>query len=346
MLRRAARRFTATAKGSAAHARSESFVRNLEQHIDLQSGPASPTLSPEAPVVTTLFKNAKLHLRPFLEHHRSIGFAHFFLIDNGSTDGSADLLRDMPDVTVYHSASPFKDFKHAFRQYLVRKHALHRWSLTADIDEHFLYPHMDRLPLVAFLAYLDAQGYSAVMTHMLDMFPDAPLNSLPPATGDFRRDYPMYDVAALHREPYSHPYNRVANPDVMHQWGGISKAVFGIEDIYLSKMPLIKHSPKVLPHVTSHSSQNVDLADVSTVVLHYRFTHAFTDKVQQAIESNSHWSGSAVYKTYLRAMDQNPALSLVLPTSRRFENTEQLREDGLLVTSDAYEAWVRQHGRA
>ena len=49
-------------------------------------------------------RNEALRLPSTLRHHREFGVHRFFVVDNGSTDGTLDLLAKEPDVHVFTTA--------------------------------------------------------------------------------------------------------------------------------------------------------------------------------------------------------------------------------------------------
>ncbi len=60
------------------------------------------------------------------------------------------------------------------KQYLIARFGKSgRWCLYVDIDELFDYPYSEVVSLDSFLRYLTSKSYTAVMAHMLDMFPEA-----------------------------------------------------------------------------------------------------------------------------------------------------------------------------
>ena len=49
-------------------------------------------------------RDEALRLPWFLEYYRQAGVDHFFVVDNGSSDGSTDYLLSQPDVFLYGSS--------------------------------------------------------------------------------------------------------------------------------------------------------------------------------------------------------------------------------------------------
>ena len=42
-----------------------------------------------------------------LDHHRKLGVRHFLIVDNASTDGTAQLL-DQPDISLWTTSASYK----------------------------------------------------------------------------------------------------------------------------------------------------------------------------------------------------------------------------------------------
>ena len=49
-------------------------------------------------------RNEILRIKHCLEHHRKLGVRKFFVVDNGSDDGTFSILRDQPDVILFETS--------------------------------------------------------------------------------------------------------------------------------------------------------------------------------------------------------------------------------------------------
>src|SRR5215470_1266946 len=76
-----------------------------------------------------------------LRHHRELGIDRFFVVDNGSVDGSFEFLQDQPDVHVYRTMEsyPASRLGLTWMQELMDEYSTY-WSLLIDADELFIYP--------------------------------------------------------------------------------------------------------------------------------------------------------------------------------------------------------------
>ena len=122
-------------------------------------------------------RNEILRLPAFLAHYRALGVERFFIVDNGSTDGSTEYLAAQPGVELSRTAERFSDTKGgaAWMNDLLAKFGTGSWCVTVDVDELLVYPGSEVAALPALTAYLDAHGHTALGCTLLDLYPDGPL---------------------------------------------------------------------------------------------------------------------------------------------------------------------------
>src|SRR6056297_2123125 len=77
----------------------------------------------------TTLRNERTHLPYFLDYYRRQGVAHFLMVDNGSDDGSRDLLADQPDVSLWASAHGYRQsrFGADWLNWLQSRHGHGHW---------------------------------------------------------------------------------------------------------------------------------------------------------------------------------------------------------------------------
>lgn len=310
-------------------------------------GPNEVPCTDEEMVVLCLVRDGELWIPSFVRHHLELGAKHIFFLDNGSTDSTVERARSFPRVTVWRTRLPFGRFEIAFRRWLVRKFGRGRWCLIADVDELFDYPRSGDLPLALFLRYLNRRGFGVVTTQMLDMFSDRSFRELESRPeDDLRETYPYYDLSDVERRRDVFwiddriPHHR----RLFCAFGGVRERVFGSTGLLQTKHALVRagQDVRVLPY-DGHFSVG-PVADVTGVLLHYKFLSNLLEQARTAVREGQHSRGSIHYRAFLRVLSREPDLSLHSETAERLESVDELVEKGFLTTSEIYERWVEAHG--
>lgn len=65
-------------------------------------------IRPRDIIVFSTLRNERVRLPYFLKYYRDMGVNHFVMVDNASTDGSAEFLAQQPDVSLFHSDRSYK----------------------------------------------------------------------------------------------------------------------------------------------------------------------------------------------------------------------------------------------
>ncbi len=299
-------------------------------------------------VVTCLVKNGQFYLDQFVEHYFGLGFKHIVFLDNGSTDNTIEHALKHRNVTVYRCVVPVGAHQRLLKKQLAQRAVPAGWCLDVDIDEFFDYPCSDVLPLSRFLDYLNGKGYGAVLTQMLDMFPDRPMSSLAHKRREsLKQDHCYYDLSEVTRigyleEPLTAAYggkNTIAMADTAVYWGGIRKTILGIH-CFLTKHSLFRTGDglQLFPHV--HYVNGARLADVSGVLLHYKFASNAADEAaqnQSAFAATRH-----NYNKVIGVITAQPDLRIRRETARTFRRAGDLIEHGFLFGSQEFRTYANQ----
>src|SRR5262249_233394 len=108
---------------------------------------------------------------PFtLTHYRKMGVARFFVIDNGSTDGTKEFLLAQPDCHLFVTYDSYAEAAYGLRwqNALLDEYGTNHWCLSVDADEWFIFPGYETIPLADFTAYLDRSGAQGTFSFLLD----------------------------------------------------------------------------------------------------------------------------------------------------------------------------------
>lgn len=322
----------------------------LAGNIRLVHGPAGVPVPPEDPLVLCLVRDGEMWMQSFMEHYLALGVKHVIFLDNGSTDATIEAASRFKQVSVYTTSVPFRTYEVGMRRWLSKTFGRGRWTLAPDIDELWDYPHSDRLSLQGFIGYLDHHGYQAVAAHALDMFSPLPFSSLHSLPGDnVREKYRLYDLEGIQktRQMYWITNGQTASEHITASFGGIRQRLFGSECLLQTRHALHFTGNGSDPYrYDGHFAAGARVADVSAVLLHYKFLSTLYDQALTNIRLGQHHKGSHHYTGFVRVLSEHPHFNMRTITSRELQSVNELVDGGLLTVSDAYLKWVEQHGSA
>lgn len=306
-------------------------------------GPLSVDYSRDELVVLCIGRDAELWIRSFIEHHLALGAKHIFFLDNGSRDATVALASAYKRVSVFGTDISFGHFEVGLRRWLTRTFARNRWSIYCDVDELFDYPCSDRLSLSDLLGYLDRYGYQAVTGQMLDLFSDKPFSELHSSPDDSLKDkYRFYDLSDLvpTRDVYWIRDGQLDSAEIVCNFGGIRKRFFGDDCLLLTKHPLVFADDSVgLYTYDGHFMTGARVADISTVLLHYKYVDSLPERARKSVE----WVNAELYRGLSDVLGADPDLCLRLETATELHSLQQLVDAGFLTTTERYLRWVEEH---
>lgn len=322
-------------------------------------------------------RNERLRLPAFLQHYRSLGVARFFLVDNGSTDGSREYLQAQTDVHLFRTEGRFSEAKGGteWLNALLGEFGVGAWCVTVDVDELLWFPGSEASDLHQLTSYFDRKGYEAFSCLLLDLYPGGPLRSCTYAPGDdLTRVAPYFDAG-----PYIWTKPREGRTPGCGIFGGVRGRVFYPEarkkpldwklrylvfTLLPSRVPLLRdsallrrHQPKTSPVLAKaplvrwdHQSRYLDAHSVTPkptapetgVLLHFKFLQDFHERAVKEAARGEYFDGASEYRKYCEKLKSDPDLSFIYEGSTRFESSEQLVRLGLMHDSDA---WARERNR-
>jgi Glycosyl transferase family 2 len=340
----------------------------LARSLEHLHGPEEIPYGEDELVVVCLVRDGRPYVKSFVEHYFALGAKYIAFLDNNSTDGTVEALREYNNVTVLRTKLPYKANTGVtrdgitgngwtpeilFKQYLISRFGKQdRWCLCVDIDELFDYPYSDVVSLRSLLSYLSSKSYTAVAAQMLDMFPQEPLSG---RAGNLdvplKKLHRFYDISNLKRRNIKNNVNLRDNTygsdEIDRLFGGIRNTIFGTSPC-LTKFPLVFLDGRTKPmDDSSHRVGCARVADITGVLFHYKFLDAhFHKQVVQAVREEHHFGNSAEYKKYLEVLDKTPSLQIKRETARELKGVNELLENQLLVVSDDYVSWADAEERS
>lgn len=294
-------------------------------------------IRPDDLLLFSTVRNEVVRLPFFLDYYRRLGIDRFLVTDNGSTDGSLQLLADQPDVSVWSTSASYRRSRFGvdWLNWLQMRYAHGHWTLVVDPDEFFLYPFCDTRPLRGLTDWLDASDVKSFSAMLLDMYPQGRLDEVPYQPGQD----PM-EIACWFD---SGNYTISRNPRYGNLWiqGGPRARVFFRDDPYrapaLNKIPLVKWDRRyayvssthmLLPRGLNRVYEEGGGEKASGVLLHAKFLDTFSARAKEEATRREHYAGAGEYDNYAQQPDGD--LQLWCKWSERYINWRQLELLGLM----------------
>jgi hypothetical protein len=322
----------------------------LHHGLEHLHGPEEVDYGVDELVVLVQLYNGKPFVKPLLEYYCSLGAKHVVFLDNGSTDGCVEVLKDYDNVTVLRTGLPYNTYNVPIKRYLVERFGRGRWTLSVDQDELFDYPFSDVVSLKALLGYLSENSYTAVVAYMLDMFPerlsegDALTEDL--TLEDLKRTNRFYDISEVIRANYHDVGdigNVLANEEIEVLRGGVRERLFHVRPM-LTKHPLVFLDEQLRPmDLSDHWAGNAHVADFTGVLLHYKLSNSLYETVRREIKDRRQLDRQKDrYGEYFKVLDRAPSLLLRTDASKELGSINELVGTPFVTVSRQYMRFVER----
>lgn len=282
-------------------------------------------------------RNEGIRLPYFLKYYREMGVSHFFFVDNDSTDGTAELLAQQPDVSVWHTRKSYKRsrFGMDWMNWLLRRYGHDHWCLTVDPDELFVYPFCDSRPLPALTDWLEASSIRSFSAMLLDMYPKGRIDAVPYQAGQ----NPLEIASWFDSGNYTLKRNHLLG-NLWIQGGPRARVFFADRPEAapaLNKIPLVKWHHRyayassthmLLPRGLNYVYDEWGGEKASGALLHTKFLSTFNEKAMEELKRREHYAGSLEYVAYASGLQDNP--ELWCKWSEKYINWRQLEILGLM----------------
>ncbi len=267
--------------------------------------------------VVACLRNEAFMLPHFLAHYRKLGVEGFLIADNGSDDGTLEMLADQPDVALFSVDTEYSQSHYgvAWQQALLGNFRTNRWSVVADADELLFW----RTDLGGSLPDLvesdDFKEADAARLYMLDMYPRGLL-----ADADFASGNPFAEAGYCDREPFLEvsggmgPYTNapVVTSALRHRLLPGSRA----ELFVAQKTALLKYRPWMRFSAGLHAVAEAKLAKRPLFFAHFKYNAAFRAKALAEVSRRQHFNNAEEYRKYLALVSEgrdslfDPAVSV------------------------------------
>lgn len=294
-------------------------------------------IRPGAILLFAVMRNEADRLPFFLQHYRGLGVDHFLIVDNGSTDGTAEMLRDAGDVSLWRTMASYRSSRFGLDwvTWLMIRHGHDHWCLTVDADELLIYPYHDTRPLPALTEWLDASDLPAFPAMMLDLYPKGCLGAQPYRPGqDPRRILSWYDAG-------NYTITRQRRSDALWIQGGPRARAFFADRPRraptLTKIPLVRWNRRwaylnsthaLLPRRLNRVYDEWGGEAISGLLLHTKFLDLIVGKSAEEKNRGEHFGRPGDFDPYYEALIADP--ELWTPHSSRLGDWRQLEAQGLM----------------
>lgn len=289
--------------------------------------------SPPPPVVVFCqLRNEKPLLAAFLRHYRSIGVQRFVMIDNGSSDGTFELLLEQPEVEIYRTYSSFRRAGAGnawITPLIARPDYVNTLCLRVDIDEHFVYPHFETRSVADLWRFMNDEGADVIAGYMVDMLPEK--------LSDLNETDKSVDRIARYFEtpPYSAP--SVICPYFTYI-GGPRSRILGMDAVLLTKCSGLRGGGAVEPlRISTHGTSPARVSSIRMALLHYKFRPDFFERAKRVAEEHQYGNSSQEFVRY-QALENVLDGTLLSETSREYTGSASLIDSGVVRSTAAWDA--------
>lgn len=290
-------------------------------------------------------RNEALRLPYFLEYYRAMGVDEFFLVDNGSDDGSDEIARSYPNVHVFRTHEPFRHYAN-WTEVLLNRFGRGRWCLAADLDEIFVYPGSEVLGLRPMIEHLESTDRSAMQAVLLDMYSDKPIRA-----NTYQAGQDPLEVCNYFDPDFEESMKTWINPDTQRPFrcarptGNLRKRLFGA-DVNLSKIPLFRYDEHTYVAPGVHAIDGVEISPVRGAMLHFKYLQDFNERVVDEAVRGEHEGNARDYKLYAAQVERDKDINCYWQGSVALEQPDQLLELDIMRSTAALDELVERHMRA
>ena len=293
---------------------------------------AGPLALGDLPLICVV-RNERARLPLFFRHYRELGVTRFLMIDNGSSDGTRELLLAQDGVDVLDARASFRDsYCGAYwTNALAHAHCRGRWVLRADADELLVYDGMESHPLPDLARLLDATGFDRLYAPMLDLYSSAAFAGGERGieqifAGDSWFDSEGYELARwkegwyLTGGPRARLFNREGKQNYSH---------------WLSKYPFF-HMDAAKALFNPHYMWPFDQVTKGPMaaLLHLKLFDDFPERSATFAREKRHAHHSLAYRLYNEVMREQASMSAMHAQSRRYRGPKSLLRHRMMLPLD------------
>lgn len=279
--------------------------------------------------LAAVVRNERSLIEGFLDHYRFLGVKRFMIVDNGSSDGTSEVLSSASDVDLWRTDRPFSAANQGrlWIDGLLWQRARERWVLHVDIDEFLVFAGMEKDSLSKLISWLEFRNANRMLAPMLDVYSDRPIRETVIRPGDD----PLKICNWFDHEP------EVIHDGLSGTWitGGARRRLFFPDEPEmrpgLSKFPLLRYdidTTFINCHMPSPYEEN-HLVPYGRL-LHVKIHADLAFRAVKAIGEKQYWRNATEYEQYTNIIANDKNFNPFYSKSRRYENPMTLVECGFM----------------
>jgi glycosyltransferase involved in cell wall biosynthesis len=298
-------------------------------------------------------RNEAAKLPFFISYHQRLGVGRFFIVDNGSSDGTVEFLSTVENCHVFHTDRNMGKSRAGMDwiQPLLHRYGTGHWCLVLDADELFAYPASEQVGMPDFCRSLEDAGAEALRCLMIDMYPDGDIGNVTYEPGQpFLEACPLFDREGYQWPDPSEPRGtikggprfRVFHSELLNRrlsarlWrrarviiGKKIKQVMLPSPPVLNKVPLVRWNERMFYSAAAHDLCFARVADAMGVLLHFKYLGDFDRRVKEEVVRRAYFNNGIEYRRYHSRLKRG-SINFKCDISERFTGTARLVELGLM----------------
>lgn len=310
-------------------------IRNIARRKDLKNIKiGEEARKPNGMFLFSTMRNEIERLPYFLDYYRALGVDQFFIVDNGSTDGTTEHLKAQKDVSLWYTEASYRRAKFGvlWLNNLLNEFGHKHWCLVVDVDELFIYPHHTTRPLQALTQWLEDSQISSFSAMLIDMYAKTPRHCE-------RGENPLEVLTHFDSGNYTQRRN-IRFTELWIQGGPRQRLFFPDRPAKapaLNKTPLInwrKHyvyissTHLLLPRSLNQTYEREGGEKICGALLHTKFLDDLSERASEELQRGEHYENSVEYLAYA----ENPEAMFEMWTeqSTEYVDWQQLERLGLI----------------
>lgn len=268
-------------------------------------------------ILVCLVKDDIIRIKKLIGHYKKIGVNNFAIIDNNSTDGTIEFLKEIENVMLFQVKEKYTTMRRqAWINRVISYFGLDKWYLIVDSDEFLCFNDMNSYNLNDLIKYYSRKNIKRARAMMIDMYPESFLLDNKNGDLDFMETFCYFDSDGYYLEK-SKFLNNIK--------GGMRKRVFDIT-LYLAKYPLIFFDSKSIQFNSHYSYPFYEnfTDELNLALLHYKFLPNDLEKIENIVRDKNFAGGSKEYKSYLEFYRKNPKMNLIYKNSTKLKSFDDI----------------------